>query len=262
MTACLDVQTATNGVATLTLNRPERHNAFDDQVIAELTVALEALDADTAVRVVVLAANGKSFSAGADLGWMQRMASYSEAENLADAEKLAHLMHTLDTLRKPTVAAVQGPAYGGGVGLVACCDMVFAAPEAQFALTEVKLGLIPAVISPYVVRKIGQSHARRYFLSAERFSAEVAQRIGLVHELVPQDEVLPLARNWAGQLRQNGPQSMAAAKRLVADVADHPICDAMRGDCARRIAAQRVSPEGREGVGAFLEKRKPAWHTA
>jgi methylglutaconyl-CoA hydratase len=262
MTACLDVQIAANGVATLTMNRPERHNAFDDQVIAELTAALEGLNADAAVRVVVLAATGKSFSAGADLGWMQRMASYSEAENLADAENLARLMHTLDTLSKPTVAAVQGPAYGGGVGLVACCDMVFAAPEAQFALTEVKLGLIPAVISPYVVRKIGPSHARRYFLSAERFSAEVAQRIGLVHELAPQSEVLPLAQSWAAQLRQNGPQSMAAAKRLVADVADRPICEAVRSDCARRIAAQRVSPEGREGVGAFLEKRKPAWTQA
>ncbi len=261
MSTSLTTHIASNGVATLTLNRPERHNAFDDGLIVELTEALQALAANPAARVVVLAATGKSFSAGADLGWMKRMASYGEAENLADARKLAQLMHVLDTLPKPTVAAVQGPAYGGGVGLLACCDMVFAAPEAMLALTEVKLGLIPAVISPYVVRKIGSSHARRYFLSAERFTPETALRIGLVHEIAPQDEVGPLAHSWAAQLLNNGPASMQAAKQLVAEVADRPVCSELNEHCAQRIARQRVSPEGQEGLTAFLEKRPPNWVT-
>lgn len=250
---------AANGVATLTLNNAERHNAFDDHLIVGLTAALEELDAASNVRAVVLAAAGKSFSAGADLNWMKRMAGYNEEENLADAKKLAKLMYTLDTLSKPTVAAVQGPAYGGGVGLVACCDMVIAAPETQFALTEVKLGLIPAVISPYVIRKIGASHARRYFLSAERFDAATGQRLGLVHEITPRDEVGPLAHSWAASLLNNGPASMAAAKRLVAEVANRPICDELNNHCAGRIAAQRVSSEGQEGLTAFLEKRPPNW---
>jgi methylglutaconyl-CoA hydratase len=259
MSTNLTIDIAANGVATLTMNRAERHNAFDDHLIEEMTEALVTLDKHADVRVVVLAATGKSFSAGADLGWMKRMATYSEAENLADAKKLAHLMHTLDKMSKPTVGAVQGPAYGGGVGLVACCDMVFAAPEAMFALTEVKLGLIPAVISPYVVRKMGASHARRYFISAERFDAKAAQGFGLVHEIVPRDEVLVSAMSWAAQLLNNGPMSMAAAKKLAADVADHPICDELNHDCAQRIATQRVSAEGQEGLTAFLEKRAPNW---
>ncbi|QDQ25886.1 enoyl-CoA hydratase/isomerase family protein [Chitinimonas arctica] len=259
MSNALTRHIAANGLATLTLTRPERHNAFDDGLIVELTAELAKLDADPAVRVVILAAAGKSFSAGADLAWMKRMASYGESENLEDARKLAKLMHTLDTLSKPTVAAVQGPAYGGGVGLVACCDMVFAAPEAMFALTEVKLGLIPAVISPYVVRKIGNSQARRYFLSAERFSADTALRLGLVHEIAPQDEVTVLATSWATQLLNNGPASMLAAKRLVAEVSNRPICSELNDLCAQRIASQRVSPEGQEGLTAFLEKRPPNW---
>ncbi|MGQ5524278.1 enoyl-CoA hydratase/isomerase family protein [Chitinimonas sp. PSY-7] len=259
MSKSLSVEVNTNGVATLTLNRTERHNAFDDELIVEMTNALEGLATNPAVRILVLAAAGKSFSAGADLGWMKRMASYGEAENLADAQKLAKLMHTLDTLPIPTIAAVQGPAYGGGVGLIACCDMVFAAPEAQFSLTEVKLGLIPAVISPYVIRKIGVAQARRYFLSAERFSSAIAQRIGLVHELAPQEEVSVLAHSWAAQLLNNGPMAMAAAKRLVSEVADRPICSELNDLCAKRIAAQRVSKEGQEGLTAFLEKRPPNW---
>lgn len=259
MSATLTQHIAANGVATLTLNNPERHNAFDDSLIVDITNALEQFERDPAVRVVILAATGKSFSAGADLGWMKRMASYGESENLEDARKLAKLMHVLNSLGKPTVAAVQGPAYGGGVGLVACCDMVFAAPEAQFALTEVKLGLIPAVISPYVVAKIGASHARRYFVSAERFTAATAQRIGLVHEIAPQDDVLPLATSWANNLLNNGPASMHAAKQLVADVANRPICSELNEHCAQRIASQRVSPEGQEGLAAFLEKRPASW---
>lgn len=259
MSKSLDIKISNTGIATLTLNRPERHNAFDDELIVEMTEVLEQLAANPQARVLLLTGAGKSFSAGADLGWMKRMASYGEAENLADAQKLAKLMHTLDTLNMPTVAAVQGPAYGGGVGLVACCDMVFAAPEAQFSLTEVKLGLIPAVISPYVIRKIGAGQARRYFLSGERFSSAIAQKIGLVHELAPQDEVAVLATSWATQLLNNGPLSMAAAKRLVAEVADKPICSELTSLCAQRIAAQRVSAEGQEGLTAFLEKRPPNW---
>ncbi|MBV8657660.1 MAG: enoyl-CoA hydratase/isomerase family protein [Burkholderiales bacterium] len=259
MSTALQVTIATNGIATLTMNRPERHNAFDDALITEITTALEDLNASRDVRVVVLAAAGKSFSAGADIAWMKRMATYTEDENLHDANKLGHLMYVLDTLTKPTVAAVQGPAYGGGVGLVACCDMVFAAPEALFSLTEVKLGLIPAVISPYVVRKIGVSQARRYFLSAERFDVQTALRLGLVHEIAPRDEVGPLAHSWAAQLLNNGPASMAAAKKLVSDVAGRTPCPELNADTSRRIASQRVSSEGQEGLTAFLEKRSPAW---
>lgn len=259
MSTCLVTKIDDNGIATLTLNRPGRHNAFDDGLIVDITSALIELGAASNVRVVILAASGASFSAGADLSWMQRMASYGEAENLEDARKLAKLMHTLDTLPKPTVAAVQGPAYGGGVGLIACCDMAFASPEAQFALTEVRLGLIPAVISPYVVRKIGVSQARRYMLSAERFDAETALRIGLVHEIIPREEIAVRAYNWAEQLLHNGPASMLAAKQLVNDVANQPICPAQSEDCVLRIARQRVSDEGQEGLRAFLEKRPPRW---
>ncbi|GAB3258433.1 enoyl-CoA hydratase/isomerase family protein [Chitinimonas naiadis] len=259
MSTSITSQIARNGVATITLNRPDRHNAFDDGLIAELTTELEKLAADSAVRVLILAAAGKSFSAGADLGWMKRMASNTEEANLDDARALAKLMHVLDTFPKPTIAAVQGPAYGGGVGLVACCDMAFAAPETMFSLSEVKLGLIPAVISPYVIRKIGNSQARRYFLSAERFTSDTALRIGLVHDITPQDEVLPLATSWAAQLLNNGPEAMLEAKRLVAEVSNRPICNELNEFCAQRIAKQRVSQEGQEGLTAFLEKRPPNW---
>lgn len=261
MTSILTRHITPHGIATLTLSRPERHNAFDDHLIAALTDELAALAAAPHVRVVILAATGASFSAGADLAWMQRIATYTEAENLEDARRLAKLMHTLDTLPKPVVAAVQGSAYGGGVGLIACCDMVFSAPESHFALTEVKLGLIPAVISPYVVRKIGASHARRYFLSAERFDAETALRIGLIHAITPRDEVLASANSWAENLLHNGPLSMAAAKELIATVVDQPVCASLREECVQRIARQRVHPEGQEGLQAFFEKRAPKWHS-
>ncbi|MFC4161525.1 enoyl-CoA hydratase/isomerase family protein [Chitinimonas lacunae] len=259
MSPCLLVETATNGVATLLLNRPERHNAFDDVLIVALTEALQKLDADPAVRVVVLAAQGKNFSAGADLGWMQRMAGYAEADNLADARKLAQLMETLDRLSKPVIGAAQGATFGGGVGLIACCDLVVASNDAQFCLSEVKLGLIPAVISPYVVRKIGVAAARRYFLTAERFSASEAQRFGLVHELAPADELPSLSHALAEHLLANGPQALAAAKRLIHDIADRPIDAELIDDTARRIAAIRVGAEGQEGLKAFLEKRPPNW---
>lgn len=248
-----------DGVATVTLDRPEVHNAFDDQAIAELTQAFRRLGADPAARVVVLRANGKSFSAGADLDWMQRVARYSHEQNVADAMALAEMLHTLDTCPKPTLALVQGPAYGGGVGLVAACDIAVAAETAFFALTEVRLGLIPAVISPYVIAAIGERACRRYLLTAERFSAADAYRLGLVHQVVPADRLDAAVADLVARLRECGAAAQAAAKELIRDVACRPIDDAVVRNGAERIARQRASAEGREGVAAFLEKRKPAW---
>ncbi len=256
---CVRVATAPDGVATLTLERPEIHNAFDDGLIAELTDKLRAVEADAGVRVVVLAAAGKSFSAGADLNWMKRMARYSEPENLRDAMRLAGLMHVLDRLRKPTIARVQGAAFGGGVGLVACCDMAVAASEAQFCLSEVRLGLIPAVISPYVVQAIGTRAARRYFLTAERFDAATALRLGLVSAVVASGELDATVATLVAHLLKGGPHALAAAKDLIAAVTDRPIEQAVVEDTARRIAQQRTGAEGREGVAAFLEKRVAGW---
>jgi methylglutaconyl-CoA hydratase len=247
-----------NGIGTVVMDRPDRHNAFDEHVIAELTAGFTGLGADDSVRAVVLRGAGKSFSAGADLDWMRRMAAYDEAANLADARALAALMRTIDTLPKPTVALVHGAAYGGGVGLVACCDIAIATEAAAFSLSEVKLGLIPAVISPYVVRAIGARAARRYFLTAERFDAVEARRLGLVHELVAGDGLEEAARRVLAALRGNGPAAVRAAKDLVAAVAGKAPAE-VEDDCARRIAATRSGDEGKEGVAAFLEKRKPSW---
>lgn len=247
------------GVATVTLNRPEVHNAFDDELIEKLTGALKNVDAEADVRVVVLAASGKSFSAGADLRWMQRMADYSKKENLEDARKLAELMRVLRHMRQPTVARVQGSAFGGGVGLLACCDIVVASESARFALTEVKLGLIPAVISPYVVRAMGERQAQRYMLTAERFSAEEAGRLGLVHEVVPDAALDEQMKAIVTMLLENGPAAMAAVKSLVDRVAQGDVDKSMIEDTAKRIANVRATDEGKEGVTAFLEKRKPRW---
>lgn len=247
-----------DGIGTVVMDRPDRHNAFDEHVIAELTAAFAKLGADDAVRAVVLRGVGKSFSAGADLDWMRRMAAYDEAANLADARALAALMRTIDTLPKPTVALVHGAAYGGGVGLVACCDIAVATEAAAFSLSEVRLGLIPAVISPYVVRAIGARAARRYFLTAERFDAVEARRIGLVHELAASDGLEEAARQILAALRGNGPAAVRAAKDLVGAVAGKAPAE-VEEDCARRIAAIRAGDEGGEGVAAFLEKRKPSW---
>ena len=247
-------------VGILTLNRGDRHNAFDETLIEEITRGLDQLEADPAVRVVVLSSVGKSFCAGADLNWMKRAAGYSPEENLADAHNLAEMLRTLNELKKPTVARVQGPAYGGGVGLVAACDVAIATFDAQFALTEVKLGILPAIISPYVIGKIGERYARRYFLTAERFAASEAYRIGLVHEIVPDDAGLDEAvGEIIDALLKNGPNAMAAAKGLIAAVAGRPIDAALIDDTAQRITRQRASDEGREGITAFLEKRKPGW---
>jgi methylglutaconyl-CoA hydratase len=246
-------------VATLTLDNPKRHNAFDDTLIARLTEALAGFGADPAVRVVVLASTGPSFSAGADLGWMQRMAGYSEAENLADAAALAGMMRTLDRLGKPTIALVQGPAYGGGVGLLACCDIVLAAESAKFCLSEVKLGLIPAAISPFVVSAIGARQARRYFITAEVFTAQRAHEIGLVHEVVAPDELETARDRVIAALLQGGPQAQAEAKSLVFLCEGARLDDELSAETGRRIARRRASEEGREGVGAFLQRRPPAW---
>jgi len=247
------------GVATVTIDRPAVHNAFDDQTIAALTALLGDLGADTSARVVVLRGAGRHFSAGADLNWMRRMADYDEAENVADARALAALLDTLARLPQPTVAVVQGAALGGGSGLVAACDMVIAAADARFAFSEVRLGLIPAVISPHALAAIGARAARRYFLTAEQFGADEALRMGLVHEVCPVEELDARAEKLIAMLAANPRQAMAEAKRLIADVTGRARDAALLDDLAARIAARRASPEGREGVGAFLDKRTPRW---
>lgn len=249
-----------DGVAQLIINRPEVHNAFDDNVIEQLISKLEACDEDSEIRVLVLRSNGKNFSAGADLAWMKRMAQNSHEENIQDAGRLARLMEVLNNLSKPTIGLVQGAAYGGAVGLAACCDIVIAAESSQFCLSEVKIGLIPAVISPYVVRAIGERQSRRYFVTAEVFDARTAQQFGLVHEVVATPELLDDAcKRFIKQLRLNSPQAMHAAKALIFAVSSKVIEPEVINDTARRIADIRVSEEGQEGLGAFLQKRKPNW---
>jgi methylglutaconyl-CoA hydratase len=246
-------------IATVTLNRPEIHNAFDETLIAALTAAFVSLDDNDEVRVVVLAAAGRSFCAGADLNWMKRMAGFGKDENLADANALAAMLRTLYALSKPTIARVSGAAYGGGVGLVAACDIALAVPEATFALSEAKLGLIPATIGPYVIEAIGARQARRYFLTAERFDAAEARRIGLVHEVVDTDALDARIDAVAATLLAAGPAAQLECKALIRGVAHRPIDDDVIAGTARHIAAVRASPEGREGVAAFLGKRKAAW---
>jgi methylglutaconyl-CoA hydratase len=248
-----------DGAAVLTLARPDVHNAFNEGMIAEMTAAVAALDRDPAVRLVILAAEGKSFSAGADLDWMRRMAAYSKAENLADAGRLAELMRALNGLAKPTIARVQGAAFGGGVGLISCCDIAVAAQGARFALSEVSLGLIPAVISPYVIAAIGTRAARRWFLTGERFDAEEAWRLGLVHRVVPPADLDTAVEAIVAPLLAGPSGAQAAAKELIFAVADRPVGAEVIADTARRIAERRATAEGREGVAAFLEKRAPNW---
>ncbi len=257
MTDSVLLQTDGRGVATLTLNRADKHNAFDDAIIAELTEKLKLLDADAGVRVVVLTGAGKTFSAGGDLNWMRSMASFSEKENVDDALKLAELMETLDTLHKPTIARVNGPAYGGGVGLVACCDIAIANESAKFALTEVRLGLIPSVISPYVIAAIGAREARRYFLTAEVIEAKQAYDMGLVHEVVTPDILDETIGIIVTALLKGGPKAILTAKAFIAEQAGDR--RALRKKTAEIIAKLRVSPEGQEGLTAFLEKRSPGW---
>lgn len=248
------------GIGIVTLNRPDRHNAFDDVTIVELLQALAEMAADERVRVVVISSTGKSFCAGADLDWMKRAAGYGVEENQRDAKVLAEMLRKLAHLGKPTVARVQGPAYGGGVGLVAACDVAIATFDVQFALSEVKLGLIPATIAPHVIAAIGERAARRYMLTAERFSAAEAYRLGLVHEMVADEAALDEA---VGQIVEallaNGPAAQRACKELIRAVAGRPLSQELLDDTARRIADTRASDEGHEGIAAFLEKRKPNW---
>ncbi len=249
-------------LAIITLDNPDKHNAFDDTLIAALTAILQDIDGNPQVRVVILSASGKSFSAGGDVNWMRRMSAYSQAENLRDAKGLATLMRTLYGLSKPTIARVHGNAFGGGVGLVACCDMAVGTHAAAFSLSEVKLGLIPAAISPYVIAAIGERAARRYFLTGERFDAAEAYRLGLLHELAQSDDDMDDKINdLCTALFAAGPHAVAEAKSLIAAVANQPINDALVADTAKRIARVRASPEGKEGLSAFLAKRKPNWST-
>ena len=248
-----------NNIGLVALNRPDLHNAFNATLIGELTTVLQALDAQPSVRVVVLTGHGKSFCAGADLNWMKKMAAYDAAENLADAQALALMLRTLHGLSKPTVACVRGAAFGGGVGLVACCDIAVAAHDAIFSLSEAKLGLIPATISPYVIEAIGARQARRYFLSAERFTAAEAFRIGLVHDIVPEPELDARINELLGDLLVAGPVAQMECKALIRGVAHKPIDASVIAGTAEHIAAVRASPEGKEGVAAFLGKRSPKW---
>ncbi|MEO7496362.1 MAG: enoyl-CoA hydratase/isomerase family protein [Massilia sp.] len=246
-------------LATVTLNRPQVRNAFDEATVAELTHAFARLGQDPEVRVIVLAANGAAFCAGADLHWMRKMAAYSAADNLQDATRLAQMLRTIWECPKPVVARVQGDCYAGGMGLVAACDIVVAAETVKFCLSEVKLGLIPATIAPYVIKAMGASAARRCMVSAEVFDAAEASRIGFVHEVVDGAGLDARVAAIVKTLLANSPQAMAAAKRLVREIDGQPVGDALVADTAQRIAEIRASNEGREGVAAFLEKRKPGW---
>jgi methylglutaconyl-CoA hydratase len=248
------------GITEVVLNRPDKRNAFDDVVIQELIEVFTRLDSDPAIKVVILRSEGKHFSAGADLGWMRGMADNSHQENLDDSRQLARLMSVLNTLSRPVIGLVQGAAYGGAVGLAACCDIVIATEQSRFCLSEVKLGLIPAVISPYVVRAIGERQARRYFISAEAFSARQAEHYGLVH-IVCDDAAAMDTRcdELLAQLALNGPEAMQAAKDLVFAVSHKPIDNAVIDDTAQRIADIRVGEEGQEGLSAFLNKRRANW---
>jgi methylglutaconyl-CoA hydratase len=251
--------TVRNQCAILVLNRPEIRNAFDDALIANLAKTLKKLDADDSVRAVVLMGAGPAFCAGADLNWMKRMAGYTLKQNYADAKALADMLKTLDRMSKPTIARVHGPAYAGGVGLVAACDIAVGTVDAEFALTEAKLGLSPATISPYVVRAMGERMAHRYFLTAEKFNAAEAYRIGLLSELCLPNELDAKINELLGHIVLGGKDALREIKDLIRAVSRGPIDDPMIDDTAKRIAAIRVSKEGREGIASFLGKRKPSW---
>ncbi|GHE79327.1 enoyl-CoA hydratase/isomerase family protein [Thalassotalea profundi] len=252
----------TYGVATVTLNSPEKHNAFDDDIIAQLTHIFMEIASRSDIKLMILASTGKSFSAGADLAWMKRMADYSLTENLADASALAHMLKALNFLPQPTIAKIQGAAFGGAVGLAACCDIVIASTKASFCLSEVKLGLIPATISPYVINVIGQKACRRYFITAERFFADKAQELGLVSEIASPDDLDKTVDEMALIILKNSPNAVEQAKKIALDVAYQDIDNALINLTSERIAAIRVSEEGQEGLNAFFEKREPNWQVS
>ncbi len=258
MYATLEIERL-GGVATVWMNRPEVFNAFNEQLIADLEQACIALDEDASVRVVILAGRGRHFSAGADLNWMRRASSYNEAENREDARRFARMLRRLSELSKPTIARVQGAALGGGTGLAAACDMAVADSEAVFSTSEVKFGIIPAVISPYVLRAIGPRHALRYFQSAERISATKALAIGLVHEVAAPEALDSAVASLTQALIAGAPQAQKAAKQLIAAIHARPIDDTVMEETAQRIARQRATEEARDGIAAFLEKRPPLW---
>lgn len=258
MNTLIDIENKA-GVATLWLNRPEKHNAFDEHLIAAITDGLRALADDAAVRVVVLAGRGKSFSAGGDLDWMRRAAAYGHAQNRADADQLAQMLRTLAELPKPTIARVHGAALGGGMGLACACDIAVASEAAFFATSEVRFGLIPATIGPYVLRAIGARQCQRYFQSAERIDATRARAIGLVHEVVGAAALDPKIAEITASLALGGPQAQARAKRFIAEMSDRTIDDALVAGTADAIARIRATDEAREGLTAFLEKRKASW---
>ena len=247
-------------VHCITLNRVDKHNAFDDQLLAQLQTLLDTVIVDPRVRIIVLKANGKHFSAGADVSWMQRMAQFSEAENLADARVLARVMYTLYHCKKPIIAMVHGAAFGGGAGLVAACDIAIAANTARFCFSEVKLGLIPAVISPYVIQAIGQRAASALFMSAELFDAKRAHELHLVQHCVPEDELLAFTLQYAQQMAQLAPMAVRASKALVRQVSGLPINEELQQMTAALIARQRTSVEGQQGLHAFLKKETPTWN--
>jgi methylglutaconyl-CoA hydratase len=253
------LQGTDHGVHTITLNRPDIRNAFDDMLIGEIHEAFDAVSRRTDVRCVVLAANGPAFCAGGDLHWMRRMADYTREQNLADAGGLAAMLRAIDQCPHPTLARVQGDVFAGGLGLVSACDMAVCADSATFCLSEVKIGLIPATISPYVVRAIGARASRRYFLTAERFSAAEAHRIGLVHESVPMEQLDATVQALIKILLANSPMAVQDAKRLVDSVAGQDINEALIAQTVAGIADSRASADGKEGVQAFLDKRKPKW---
>ena len=255
----IQVENTPAGISLVWLNRPEVRNAFNETMIAELTAAFRAVDADPAIRAMVVAGRGKAFCAGADLNWMRRVADYTFEQNHEDALALARMLYGLRTMRKPTLARVHGPAFAGGMGLVAACDIAVAAHSAQFCLSEAKLGLIPATISPYVIEAMGARSAYRYMLSAEPFTAAEAYRIGLVQEICIDEALDGTVDALLGHLVAGGPAAHAAIKDLIRSVAGRPITDDLIADTATRIATARASGEGKEGIRSFLEKRNPTW---
>ncbi|PCJ91649.1 MAG: gamma-carboxygeranoyl-CoA hydratase [Porticoccaceae bacterium] len=247
------------GVTTITLNRPEKHNAFDDQMVNQLTSAFEQTTTNPNSRVLILAAAGKTFSAGADLHWMKRMGKYSYKENLKDAGSLAYMLKILNEIPLPTIARIQGPAFGGALGLISCCDIAIAATKASFAFSEVKIGLIPATISPYIIEAIGSRAARRYFMTGEKFEAQQAVELGLINEAVEETQLDNTIAQFINTLLGNSPTAMHSAKQLVQDIRNRSINDELIKETCERIADIRRSKEGQEGLSAFLEKRKPHW---
>ena len=255
----LELHKLPNGIATVTLNRPEKHNAFDEVLIEQMTNAFREIESDDTVRLMILAANGKNFCAGGDLNWMKRMANYDYQANLEDARALAEMLQTLNSLSKPTIVRIQGAAFGGAVGLISCCDIAIASESASFSLSEVKIGLIPATIAPYVIAAIGQRAARRFFISAERFNAKRALELGLVSEVCAAENLDQTIDSICQTILNNSPAAVAECKQLISDISNRPIDHELIEETSIRIANIRKSEEGQEGLSAFLEKRTPTW---